>query len=477
MAVTPSSDDLDRCVRELSSFLEIPSISSDPERADAMTEASRWLAERLDFANGRVLQTEGHPIVVGEWLGAADAPTILVYGHYDVQPAGPTSEWISPPFEPAIRDGRIYARGASDDKGPVMVSIGAAKAFLSRSGTLPLNVKFLFEGEEEIGSPSLPAFLAEHAEERAADLVVSADGGMWRPNEPSIITAAKGLVGFDVEVTGPAQDLHSGRHGGAILNPNHVLAELVAALHGADGSVAVPGFYDDVQPLSPTEREALASIPFDEVAYRDEVGAPALHGEPGYSTLERLWARPTLEVNWLDGGGQFNVIPRRARARLTCRLVKAQSPARVGSALRHYLEGRAPDGVRLRVTVLPGAISAYSLPAEHHAVRAAQIALRAVYPESVPLLVRIGGTLPAAVIFEQALGTKTLLFSFSTADEQLHAPNEFFRINRLEEGIAAWTHLWDALADQPEIRRCSISREGRALVRSVSARRQWVFRD
>jgi acetylornithine deacetylase/succinyl-diaminopimelate desuccinylase-like protein len=446
MAVIPSPEHRDRYVRELTSFLEIPSVSSDPAKSEAMADAARWLAERLDFANGRVVATDGHPVVLGEWLGAPGAPTILVYGHYDVQPPGPLSEWVSPPFEPTVRDGRIYARGASDDKGPVVVALETAREFLDQIGSLPLNVKFLFDGEEEIGSPSLPAFLSTHADALAADLVVSADGGMWRPSEPSITTAAKGLAAFDVEVTGPASDLHSGRHGGAVSNPNHVLAQLVAGLHAADGSIAVSGFYDGVEPLTEPERELLARVPFDEDEYRDEVGVPALHGEPGYTTLERLWARPTLEVNGLDGGGRFNVIPRAARARITCRLVAGQSPELIAAALTRDIEERTPAGARVQVTSIPGAVPAYRLPAEHEAVAAGMAALSAVYPEVEPLLVRIGGTLPAAVLFEQILGLKTLLFSFSISDERLHAPNEFFRLNRLEEGIRSWASLWVELA-------------------------------
>jgi acetylornithine deacetylase/succinyl-diaminopimelate desuccinylase-like protein len=431
MAATPSSE------RALAELVAIPSVSSDPARAADLRRAAEWVASRLAFARGRIVETSGHPVVLGELPAAPEAPTILVYGHYDVQPAGDEAEWETPPFAASVRDGRLYARGASDDKGPVVVALETARAFVER-GSLPVNVRFLIEGEEEIGSPSLPAFLSAHRDELRADLVVSADGAMWRPDEPSIPVAAKGLLALDIVVTGPASDLHSGRHGGAVQNPNHALAAIVAGLHDADGRVAVPGFYDDVAPVE------VGEVPFDEEAYRRETGAPALHGEPGYSTLERLWTRPTLEVNELRGGGAFTVIPRKARAHITCRLVPDQAPERILVAIKRHVA--APVGVEVRVVAQPGAVPAYSIPVDHPAVRAAQEALRAVYPDREPLLVRIGGTLPAAVMFEQALGLKTLLFSFSTADENLHAPNEFFRLARLREGVAAWSELWRRLA-------------------------------
>jgi acetylornithine deacetylase/succinyl-diaminopimelate desuccinylase-like protein len=441
-----SFTDRARYVHELSEFLRIPSISSDPARRPAMREAADWVAAQLAFANGRVAETDGHPVVLGERIGLAGAPTILVYGHYDVQPPGDESEWTTPPFEPSVRDGRIYARGATDDKGPVLVPLKVAEAFLVQDGALPLNVRFLIEGEEEIGSPSLARFLDEHRDELEADLVVSADGAMWRPSEPSIPIAAKGLLALDVVVTGPAADLHSGRHGGAVQNPIHALARILAGLHDDDGAVAVPGFYDGVESIARAELEALARIPFEEETYRAEVGVPGLHGEPGFTTLERLWTRPTLEVNGVEAGGWFTVIPRRARAHITCRLVPQQDPEVVFAAIERHVQASRPPGVDVGVEAAPGGVPAYAIPADHPAVIAGTAALRAVYPESEPLLVRIGGTLPAATIFEEILGLKTLLFSFSTGDEQLHSPDEFFRLRRLDEGLGAWAELWRLLA-------------------------------
>lgn len=259
------------------------------------------------------------------------------YAHYDVQPPGDEADWDSPPFEPAVRDGRIYARGATDDKGPLLVALLVAEAFLAQQGSLPLNVRFLIEGEEEIGSRSLPAFLRARRDELAADLVVSADGAMWRPTEPSIPVAAKGLVSLELTVTGSSADLHSVRHGGAVQNPLHALFAVLASLHDLEGRVAVAGFYDEVQPLTEAERAWLARVPFDEEVYRREAGVPALHGEPGFTTLERLWARPTLEINGVWGGGRYTVIPRSAGARISCRLVPEQQPDAIVAAIRAHI--------------------------------------------------------------------------------------------------------------------------------------------
>lgn len=430
MVAVPSSEQ----IRELSELLAIPSVSLDG--GAPMRAAAEWVAARLP--GGRVVDGDGHPVVLGELAGPPGAPVILVYGHYDVQPPGDVAEWTSPPFAPEVRDGRIHARGATDDKGPVYVALETARAF---GDAPPLTVRFLIEGEEEIGSPTLAGFLAAHADELRADLVVSADGAMWRPSEPSVSVAAKGLLALDVEVTGPSSDLHSGRHGGAVQNPNHALARILASLHDDDGRVAVEGFYDGVRPV------ALGEIPFDEDEYRRQVGVPELFGEPGYGTLDRLWTRPTLEVNGIWGGGSFTVIPRRASAHITCRLVPGQDPEAVLDAIRRHVT--APPGVTVRVTGQPGAVPAYELDPGHPAVGAAVGALQHAYPGSEPLLVRIGGTLPAAVLFEEVLGLKTLLFSFSTSDERLHAPDEFFRLERIDAGIAAWSELWRRLAAMP----------------------------
>jgi acetylornithine deacetylase/succinyl-diaminopimelate desuccinylase-like protein len=443
----PSFKDSEDYLPELAEFVAIPSVSRE-SNPSVMRSAAQWLAEQISFAGGRLLETDGNPVVAGEWLGAPGAPTVLVYGHYDVQPTGSPGEWRTPPFQLTVTDGKAYGRGATDDKGPILVVLKTAQAFMEQSGGLPLNVKFLFEGEEEIGSPNLPAFLREHAAQFAADLVISADGAQWRPTEPSVSIASKGLAALDIEVTGAGRDLHSGRYGGTVQNPVHALARLLAGLHTPDGRVAVPGFYDGVADLTGPERAEVAAVPFDDAAYAAELGVPALYGEPGYSTLERLWMRPTLEINGITGGGPYTVIPHVASAHVTCRLVPGQQPAAVIDAIRAHVEGAATPGVTVQVTAEKGGAAAYTIDPRHPAVAAAHQALAAVYPGQDVIHARIGGTLPGTVLFEEVLDAKTLFFSFSIADEMLHAPNEYIRVHRLGEGMRAWSLLWRQLSEQ-----------------------------
>jgi len=438
----------DNYIEELSRYVAIPSVSRDAS-VQTMQMAAEWLASQLAFANGRVLPTAGHPVVRGEWLGAPDAPTILVYGHYDVQPTGDLAEWNTPPFE-LIRDGAVIrGRGVTDDKGPVLIVLKVAQAFMAQEGKLPLNVKFLFEGEEEIGSPNLPAYVRAHASELAADLVISADGAMWRPTEPSLSIASKGLVSFDLEVSGAKEDLHSGRYGGTVANPVHVLAEVLAGLHNRDGSVAVTGFYDGIPTLSAERRAEIAAVTFSDVEYKNTLEIAETFGESGYTTLERLWERPTLEINGIHAGGKYTVIPHLATAHISCRLVPGQLPERVLAAIKAHIEMALHDGVKITMRADHGGVPAYTIPADHPANRAASAALEEVYPGETVLLAVIGGTLPATALFEEVLGIKTLFFSFATADEKHHAPNEFMRIKRLREGMRAWEALWRLLADGP----------------------------
>jgi len=435
----------DGYLAELAEYVAVPSISRDAA-ASTMAEAASWLADQLAFADGRVVPFEGHPVVTGAWLGAPGAPTVLVYGHYDVQPTGSLSEWISPPFV-LTRDGDVVrGRGASDDKGPVYIVLKTAQAFMAQEGRLPLNVKFLFEGEEEIGSPHLPSFLAAHAAELGADLVISADGAMWRPDEPSVSVMSKGLAALDIVVTGANTDLHSGRYGGTVANPLHALAAILASLHDADGKVAVDGFYDGIPPLSPARRRELADVSFSDSRYLSSLGLTEGYGEPGYTTLERLWERPTLEINGVQGGGKYTVIPHVAVANLSCRLVPGQDPDAVLAAISAHVAAWPAPGVHVEVRADEARVPAYTIPAGHPAIQAATAALEAVYPDQPVLLTCIPGTLPATALFERRLGVKTLFFSFSTADEKLHAPNEYLRIRRLKEGMRAWEHLWRLLA-------------------------------
>jgi acetylornithine deacetylase/succinyl-diaminopimelate desuccinylase-like protein len=433
---------------ELTGYVAIPSVSRDAG-PETMQAAAGWLAAQLDFAGGHVVPTEGHPVVRGDWLGKPGAPTILVYGHYDVQPTGDLAEWTSPPFELTVDGGVMRGRGSSDDKGPVYIVLKVAQAFIEQEGELPLNIKFLFEGEEEIGSPHLPAYLREHADELAADLVISADGAMWRPSEPSLSIASKGLVTLDVAVTGADDDLHSGRFGGTVANPLHALVEILAGLHTSEGRVAVDGFYDGIPALGAARRAEIARVDFDEEEYRAGLGVDSVFGEVGYTSLERLWERPTLEINGVTAGGKYTVIPHVATGHISCRLVPGQQPAAVLSAITEHLLATKIPGVRVSVHPDSGSVPAYTIAPDHPAIRAASAALEEVYPGQDVLLAMIAGTLPATALFEEVLGAKTLFFSFSTADEKLHAPNEFMRIPRLREGMRAWEHLWRLLADGP----------------------------
>jgi acetylornithine deacetylase/succinyl-diaminopimelate desuccinylase-like protein len=444
----------ERILAELVEFAAIPSVSTDPSHAGDVTAAAEWVARVLSFAGPftvRTIATRGNPVVYGEWLGAPGKPTVLVYGHYDVQPPDPLEKWQNPPFVPTIRDGRLYARGVSDDKGPMLIPIKVAQAFFAATGALPVNVKCMFEGEEEIGSPSLDAFIQQNTALLAADFVLSADGAMWRVDEPSLNVASRGLAGLELTLTGASKDLHSGRHGGAVANPLHAMARLIATLHEPSGRVAVAGFYDAVRELSRAERAAIAALPFDEQAYVAQVGAPSTFGEPGYTTLERQWTRPTLEVNGMWGGyegpGSKTVIPTEAHAKITCRLVPDQDPDNVVGLVARHLEAHAPPGVRLEISPGDHGARAYSIPAEHFGLGAADAALSAIYGVK-PLRVRMGGTVPISELFERHMGLHTVFFSFSTADEDFHAPNEFFRINRLHEGLEAWAHCWHVLGAQ-----------------------------
>jgi acetylornithine deacetylase/succinyl-diaminopimelate desuccinylase-like protein len=441
----------DSILGELIEFASIASVSADPAYRAEMERAAQWVAtqlERAGLSGARIIPTERHPVVYAEWLGRPDKPAVIVYGHYDVQPPDPLDKWASEPFRPEVRGGRLYARGVSDDKGPMLIPIKVAQAFFETAGALPINVKFLIEGEEEIGSPSLEPFIQEHRDMLRADFVLSADGAMWRIDEPSITVACRGLAGLEISVTGAKKDLHSGRHGGAVANPLHALAQLVASLHTPDGRVAVAGFYEHVEELTLDEKAALSALPFDERDYLQQVGASSAFGEPGYSTLERLWTRPTLEVNGMWGGyqgpGSKTLIPAEARAKITCRLVPRQQPDDVIGKIIQHLESHLPPGVRLAVQRDSHGALPYRIPSDHAGLKIAEAALYEVYGQQ-PLFVRMGGTIPMSEVFKRVCGLDTVFFSFSTADEDFHAPNEFFRLRRLHEGLQAWAIYWERL--------------------------------
>jgi acetylornithine deacetylase/succinyl-diaminopimelate desuccinylase-like protein len=443
----------DRILAELIEFAAIPSVSTDPAHAVDMRAAASWVAHALEAAGPftvRTIDTPGNPVVYGEWLGAPGGLTVLVYGHYDVQPADPLEKWTSPPFTPTVRDGRLFARGVSDDKGPMLIPIKVAEAFFAVAGALPINVKCMFEGEEEIGSANLDAFIRDNTTLLAADVVLSADGAMWRIDEPSLTVSSRGLVGLELTITAASKDLHSGRHGGGIANPLHAMAALIASLHEPNGRVAVTGFYDGVRALTAAERAAIAALPFEEAGYLAQVGAPATFGEPGYTTLERQWTRPTLEVNGMWGGytgpGQKTVIPAEAHAKITCRLVPDQDPAEIIELVTRHLQSHVPPGTRLSITPDDHGARAAHIETEHFALAAADAALHATYGVH-PLTVRMGGTVPISELFQRHMGLDTVFFSFSTADEDYHAPNEFFRVHRLHEGLEAWARYWAILSD------------------------------
>lgn len=443
-----------RFVDELLELLRIASISALSEHAADVRRAADWVAGRLQRAGVEaveVMPTGGHPVVYGEWLHAPGRPTVLVYGHFDVQPADPLHLWTSPPFEPTIRDGRVYARGACDNKGNLLPAIIAVEALLRAEGALPVNCKFLCEGQEEIGSPQLDRFVAAHKGKLACDLVINTDGGQWSETEPSLLVGLRGICSLEIDVRGARSDLHSGGYGGAVQNPLHALAQLVTSLHTPEGAVAVEGFYDGVEVLDAAERARIAAVPFDEAEYKAQIGVEELFGEPGYSTVERTWVRPTLEVNGLWGGfqgeGTKTVLPSEAHAKITCRLVPNQDPERVLDRIEAHLRRHRPQGVQ--VTVRRGSASArpYRVPADHAGNRAARAVLAGLYG-CEPYHVRAGGSVPICSILLEHLDAYAVGFGFGLRDEQVHAPDEFFRLASFERSQRAFCLLLEELAGQ-----------------------------
>jgi acetylornithine deacetylase/succinyl-diaminopimelate desuccinylase-like protein len=440
-------------LRDLAEFVAIPSVSTDPAHGSDVQRAAEWVAQRLRKAGPIEVErweTPHHPAVFGRWNGAPGAPTVLVYGHMDVQPPDPIELWHSPCFILTARNGRLYGRGVSDDKASMLLPILAAEAFFLAGEKPPVNLRFIFEAEEEIGSVNLPLLVRARRDALACDVVLSADGGMWRPEVPSITVSSRGLAGLSFTVRGPAKDLHSGRHGGGLANPLHAAAELVASLHDG-GKVAVAGFYDDVEALDPALRKALDQLSFDEKKYLADVGASAGFGESGYSTLERQWYRPTIEVNGFYGGyqgpGGKTVLPSEAHVKLTCRLVPNQRPDDVIGKLRHHLEQHCGPGISLAIEETHDGAMAYRVSPDSPAMRAAADTLAQIFGMP-PDFVGMGGTVPITTTFREVLGADTIFFSFSTADEDIHAPNEFYRPERFRMGLAAWVLIWRNLAKQ-----------------------------
>jgi acetylornithine deacetylase/succinyl-diaminopimelate desuccinylase-like protein len=445
-------DDNDRRFHdELFDFLRIPSVSARSEYDADMQRAAKWVSDNLRTAglDTEILPTPGHPVVLGEWRKApAGAPTVLIYGHYDVQPAEPLDLWTSPPFEPTMRNGRIYARGSVDDKGQLFAHMKALEAHLGARGRLPVNVIVLAEGEEEVGSDNLEAFVTKHAKRLACDYVVISDSSMFAPGLPSILSSLRGLAYFQIDLEGPAGDLHSGSYGGAVVNPAMALARILATFFDANGHIAIPGFYDKVREWDPKIRAQIKALPFDEANFKKEVGVSALGGEAGYSTLEQLWSRPTCEVNGLLSGytaeGSKTVLPAKAMAKVSCRLVADQNPAEIEKLMREHVARVAPAGVKVSIQMLHGG-QPWSAELEGPLYDAAKRALNAAFGRD-PVVIGEGGSIPVVSDFQRLLGAPVLLVGFGLPGENAHAPDEWFADENFTKGMRAMASLWDEIA-------------------------------
>ena len=446
-------DHRERFINELLDFLRFPSISAMPAHAGDVQKTAQWVESRMKAAgieSVRIMPTGGHPVVYGEWLHAPGMPTVLIYGHFDTQPVDPLDLWDSPPFEPLIKNGRIYARGASDDKGNMLIPILAAESMLKTSGKLPVNVKFLFEGQEEIGSPQLPAFIEGNKSLLSCDMVLSADGGQWGENQPLLALGTRGLVSVFLDVKGPDHDLHSGTYGGTIENPIHALSEILSSMHDHEGRITVKGLYENIRPLTGEEKAWIAEVPFEEKDYLKETGSPSLFGEPGFTTYERAWIRPTIEVNGIYGGfqgeGMKTVLPSEAHAKISCRLVPDQDPSKVADLLIRHIKRVTPHGARASATKAESGAMPYLIPSDHESLRVAAEVLREIYGKD-PYRIRMGGTIPANALFFKSLGAYTIVFAFGLEDERQHSPNEFFRISSFDRGQKAYGMLLNRLAN------------------------------
>jgi acetylornithine deacetylase/succinyl-diaminopimelate desuccinylase-like protein len=456
-----------RLLGELGELIRIPSVSALPAHRPDIVSAADWVAARLRAAGVpkvEVLPTEGNPVVVGEWPAAdTDAPTALIYAHYDTQPADPFDEWETPPFEPHERDGRLYARGASDDKGNLLIPVAVAEAFGKLAGQPPLSLIFFFEGEEEIGSPNLRPFLAAHRDRLRADMAISADSGMWSHEQPSLVLASKGLAGVQLDARGANGDIHSGLHGGMAPNPLGALATVLASMKDADGRITIDGFFDDVRPLTELERAEIAAVPFDEAEYGRGLGIAGPVGDPAYSPLERNWARPTFDLNGIWGGfqgaGSKTVIPAEAHAKITCRLVPDQDPGAIIAAIARHVATHTPPGVTITLNPTAGSSRAYAIDSQHPALLAAREIMSAEYGRD-PYMVRLGGTLPVAEFFKTDLGLDTIFLAWEMPDENLHGPNEFFRLENFDRGFRVYTELFKRL--QKTLRPAPISAQASA---------------
>jgi acetylornithine deacetylase/succinyl-diaminopimelate desuccinylase-like protein len=440
----------DRYLAELKEFIAIPSISTNPDNAGDVRRCAERVAEHMrniGLQNVQLFPTAGHPVVYGEWLNAPGKPTVLLYGHYDVQPPDPLELWTSPPFEATIRNGNLYARGAADDKGQVFIHLKSIEAYLQNLGALPVNLKLLIEGEEEIGSEHLEPFVKEHQQLLQADLVLISDSSMFAKGVPSICYGLRGLAYMQIDLVGPNKDLHSGTFGGSVHNPIQALAEIIAQLHDKNGKVTIPGFYDEVRPLSKKEREAYMKLPLSEKKYAKDLGVKQLYGEKGFTTLERVWARPTLECNGIWGGftgeGAKTVLPSKASAKISMRIVPDQTSAKVAKLFERHIKKIAPKTVTVNVRFLHGGEPAIT-PIDSPGVMAAVAALEKGFGKK-PLYQREGGSIPIVVQFKQLLGLDTVLLGFGLPDENAHAPDEFINLDNFFGGIRTSLHFFNEL--------------------------------
>jgi len=441
----------DRYVEELKAYLAIPSISALPQHAADVRKCAEWTQaemERIGLQNVRLIETPGHPVVYGDWLGAEGSPTILFYGHYDVQPVDPLDLWESPPFEATVRDGELYARGSADDKGQVFMHFKAIEAHLKQNGRLPVNMKIILEGEEEVGSSHLDDFVRDHKSELAADVVVISDSPMFDRGIPSICYGLRGLVYFQIDLRGTKSDLHSGSFGGAVANPALVISQVLAQMKDRGGRVKIPGFYDDVRDLRAEERAEFKKLPFNETRYRKELGAPKLFGESGYSTLERVWGRPTFEVNGLlsgfTGDGAKTVIPAVSMAKVSMRLVPDQQPDKVATLFEDYLRKVTPKTVELKITRMHGG-KPWMTEFDNPYVQAAGRAIEKGFGKT-PVFNREGGSIPVVATFQEILGLPSVLFGVGLPDENAHAPNEKLDLGNFHNGVIASAILYDEIA-------------------------------
>jgi len=438
--------------KELFELLRLPSISTSSSHKKDVLEAANYLTERLkelELDSVEQFETEGNPIVYGEYQANKDAPTVLIYGHYDVQPPDPIELWNTPPFEPQVRDGKIYARGTCDDKGQLYIHIKALETLLEIGNEPEINIKFIYEGEEEIGSPHLIPFIEEQKDLLACDMVLISDTAMFAEDTPSITYGLRGLAYMEVEVKGPKRDLHSGVYGGAVENPLIVLCEIVAQLKDKNGVIQIPGFYEDVVDLTPEDRKAFSDLPFDEEAYKEELGLKALHGEMGYSTLERASARPTLDLNGIWGGytgeGAKTVLPAKANAKISMRLVPNQDPNKIERLFTDYVHSLAPETVDVNVISHHGGHPSVT-DLTFYGLNAASDAFKKVYGKE-PLYTREGGSIPIVADFKKILGAESILMGFGLDSNAIHSPNEHFLEKDFYRGIETSAHFFNILPE------------------------------